>query len=65
MDQIYNNKKYLQTVNAADYYRASSLRPSVSRMDLHFQFLKKPWKVVTKFLLRIVAARVKLQTITS
>lgn len=32
MDTIYSNKKYMQSLNAADYYRASTtLRPSVSR----------------------------------
>lgn len=37
MDSIYSNKKYLQSLNAADYYRASTtLRPSVSRtLDYH------------------------------
>jgi hypothetical protein len=31
MDTIYSNKKYLQSLNAADYYRAgTTLRPSVS-----------------------------------
>lgn len=31
MDTIYGNKKYLQSLNAADYYRGATLRPSVSR----------------------------------
>lgn len=42
MDSIYNNKKYLQTLNAADYYRGNTtLRPSVSRMRSRFPFRKQ------------------------
>lgn len=37
MDPNYNNKKYLQTVNAADYYR--TMRPSVSLM--YSQLIRK------------------------
>ena len=31
MDTIYSNKKYLQSLNSADYYRTGTLRPSVSK----------------------------------
>jgi hypothetical protein len=37
MDTIYSNKKYLQSLNAADYYRAgTTLRPSVSIYQQQF-----------------------------
>lgn len=41
MDTIYSNKKYLQSLNAADYYRTgTSLRPSVSISTNLFHFLQ-------------------------
>lgn len=65
MDTIYSNKKYLQSLNAADYYRANTtLRPSVSRAlerRSRFHFYKRNFvSMMSTVDLRLLAHSINL-----